>query len=86
MRPNGAARGVRRAGGVLAYPAALAGDEERCRRLCDEALGGAVVVMQGALWVDWARGVLDLVEPKGSTPRFSRWPAAYGQSECRARR
>ncbi|GLX04746.1 helix-turn-helix transcriptional regulator [Microbispora sp. NBRC 16548] len=45
---------------VLAYLAALAGDEEGCRRLCDEAVGGAVVPMQGALWVDWARGVLDL--------------------------
>ncbi|WP_204052502.1 hypothetical protein [Microbispora siamensis] len=40
------------------------------RRLCDEALGGAVVPMQGALRVDWARGVLDLVEaiePDGRT-------------------
>ncbi|WP_214410552.1 AAA family ATPase [Sphaerisporangium fuscum] len=45
---------------VLAYLAALAGDEEECLRLCEQALGGAVVPMQGALWVDWARAVLDL--------------------------
>ncbi|GAA1280520.1 hypothetical protein Psi02_67500 [Planotetraspora silvatica] len=43
----------------LAYLAAVQGDEERFRRLATDALSGTVP-MQGALWVDWGQGMLDL--------------------------
>ncbi|MEV0401464.1 ATP-binding protein [Actinoallomurus sp. NPDC050550] len=44
----------------LAYLAAIEGDEERCLRLCADAMSGSAIPMQGALWVDWARATLDL--------------------------
>lgn len=46
--------------GLLAYLAAMAGDEERCRTLTAETLAGPAVPMPGAHWADWARALFDL--------------------------
>ncbi|MFB4320621.1 AAA family ATPase [Actinomadura sp. 21ATH] len=46
--------------GLLAYTAAVEGDEHRCLRLSAEAARGGAVPMPGAHWLDWAQAVLDL--------------------------
>jgi DNA-binding CsgD family transcriptional regulator len=47
---------------ILAYLAAVAGDEQRCRRLVDAALAGPAsrAASAGTPWVPWALGLLDL--------------------------
>ncbi|MEU3459003.1 AAA family ATPase [Streptomyces sp. NPDC006733] len=47
---------------VLAYLAAVEGDEERCRRYCDDALAvvAGTAMPPGAPWSYWAQGTLDL--------------------------
>jgi DNA-binding CsgD family transcriptional regulator len=48
--------------GIMAYLAAVDGDEERCRRLADAALTepGSDLATAAKPWVHWALGVLDL--------------------------
>ncbi|MEU4699292.1 helix-turn-helix transcriptional regulator [Nonomuraea dietziae] len=53
--------------GLLAYLAAVEGDEERHRRLTAEVAKGPVAPMQGAMWADWSRAVLDLGQGRAET-------------------
>ncbi|WP_049569795.1 helix-turn-helix transcriptional regulator [Nonomuraea sp. SBT364] len=46
--------------GLLAYLAAVEGDEERHLRLTGEVERSPAAPMQGAMWADWARAMLDL--------------------------
>jgi DNA-binding CsgD family transcriptional regulator len=47
---------------ILAYLAAVGGDEQRCRRLLDAALAGPAnhAASAGTPWMPWALGLLDL--------------------------
>jgi DNA-binding CsgD family transcriptional regulator len=48
--------------GLLAYLAAAAGDEARCRKLADDAMTAATAgnVAPGSPWAHWSLGLLDL--------------------------
>jgi DNA-binding CsgD family transcriptional regulator len=48
--------------GIMAYLAAVDGDQERCRQLVDAALAGPAThaTSAGTPWVHWALGLLDL--------------------------
>jgi DNA-binding CsgD family transcriptional regulator len=53
---------VSQVSGLLAYLAAAAGDEPRCRKLADEAMTAATAgnVAPGSAWGNWSLGLLDL--------------------------
>ena len=53
---------VSQVSGLLAYLAAAAGDEARCRKLADEAMTAATAgnVAPGSAWGHWSLGLLDL--------------------------
>jgi DNA-binding CsgD family transcriptional regulator len=53
---------VSQVSGLLAYLAAAAGDEARCRKLADEAMTAATAgnVAPGSPWGHWSLGLLDL--------------------------
>jgi len=53
---------VSQVSGLLAYLAAAAGDEPRCRKLADDAMTAATAanVAPGSGWAHWSLGLLDL--------------------------
>ena len=53
---------VSQVSGLLAYLAAAAGDEARCRKLADDAMTAATAgnVAPGSAWAHWSLGLLDL--------------------------
>jgi DNA-binding CsgD family transcriptional regulator len=53
---------VSQVSGLLAYLAAAAGDESRCRQLADDAMttATAATVAPGSGWAHWSLGLLDL--------------------------
>jgi DNA-binding CsgD family transcriptional regulator len=53
---------VSQVSGLLAYLAAAAGDESRCRKLTDDAMTAATAanVAPGSGWAHWSLGLLDL--------------------------
>jgi DNA-binding CsgD family transcriptional regulator len=53
---------VSQVSGLLAYLAAAAGDEPRCRKLADDAMTAATAgnVAPGSDWAQWSLGLLDL--------------------------
>jgi DNA-binding CsgD family transcriptional regulator len=53
---------VSQVSGLLAYLAAAAGDEERCRGLATDAMAAATAgnVAPGTAWAQWSLGLLDL--------------------------
>ncbi|GAA4956653.1 DNA-binding CsgD family transcriptional regulator [Nonomuraea thailandensis] len=53
--------------GLLTYLAAVEGDEEGHRRLAAEVARGPAAPMQGAMWTDWARALLDLGQGRAET-------------------
>ncbi|WP_043632905.1 helix-turn-helix transcriptional regulator [Nonomuraea candida] len=62
---------------LLAFLAAVEGDEERHRRLTAEVSRGPAVPMQGAMWADWARALLDLGQGR-TQPALARLEALTG--------
>src|SRR6266545_3250356 len=60
-RDTGHAHWTIEASAVIAYLAAVDGDEQRCRRLVDAALAEpALATSAGTPWAPWALGLLDL--------------------------
>ncbi|TYB56784.1 AAA family ATPase [Nonomuraea sp. PA05] len=53
--------------GLLAYLAAVEGDEDAHGRLTAEVARSPAVPMQGAMWADWARAMLDLGQGRAET-------------------
>jgi DNA-binding CsgD family transcriptional regulator len=53
---------VSQVSGLLAYLAAAAGDESRCRKLADDAMTAATAgnIAPGSGWAHWSLGLLDL--------------------------
>jgi DNA-binding CsgD family transcriptional regulator len=53
---------VSQVSGLLAYLAAAAGDEGRCRKLADDAMAAATAgnIAPGSAWAQWSLGLLDL--------------------------
>jgi DNA-binding CsgD family transcriptional regulator len=61
-RDSGQWHWVSQVSGLLAYLAAAAGDETRCRQLADDAMTAATAgnVAPGTPWAHWSLGLLDL--------------------------
>ncbi|MEV0407174.1 AAA family ATPase [Actinoallomurus sp. NPDC050550] len=59
---TGQVRWIRHSAGILAYLAAVEGDEDGCRALVAQALGGPVseFTSPGGTWAHWALTMLDL--------------------------
>lgn len=53
--------------GLLAYLAAVEGDEEGHHRLTAEVARGPAAPMQGAMWTDWAHALMDLGQGRAET-------------------
>jgi DNA-binding CsgD family transcriptional regulator len=60
-RGTGQAQWASELNGIMAYLAAIEGDQDRCHQLADAALAApASAVTPATLWVHWALGLLDL--------------------------
>jgi DNA-binding CsgD family transcriptional regulator len=77
--------------GIMAYLAAVEGDQERCRQLVDAALAGPASVFAPAAkpWVHWALGLLDLGRGRPDTALVQletiwQGPARYHASALRS--
>jgi DNA-binding CsgD family transcriptional regulator/tetratricopeptide (TPR) repeat protein len=76
---------------IMAYLAAVDGDEERCRRLADAAIAESAVhaAPTGGSWAHWALGLLDLSRGQLDTAlvhleTISRGPARHHASAVRS--
>jgi DNA-binding CsgD family transcriptional regulator len=90
-RDTGQAQWAGELNGIMAYLAAVEGDQERCRALVDAALTGPAshVTVAARPWADWALGLLDLGLGRLDTAlvqleEIARGPVRYHASALRS--
>jgi DNA-binding CsgD family transcriptional regulator len=90
-RENGQPQWAGELNGIMAYLAAVGGDQARCRQLVDAALAEPAEAFTSAAkpWVHWALGLLDLGRGRPDTAlvqleKIAHGPASYHASALRS--